>query len=466
MLKDKCILKNRLSLVLFVGVLLSCLLALVPNSVSAFDVYSVPNNNGTELFDSYHSLFGGCFFQSYDGYYYGSLLNDIDNCGYRYVNNHLSAVSSDSDKKVGESHFGFNRDRITSDGSAVRKGGYNILNTWDSSVINEYGQHAYNTLNNIRLTFQSCPPSGQSGNCVDGLNLRSNIDGYAIFIYAFKPVDGMSGSAGTVPRIESVGSGFNLYDNSGNYINTDDFNYSEYADSISSSLVWGGFTSSYLENLIPTDLSFMNLGDDYQYLIGSIPTFSDKYLKTTTLHFYPARGISYDWDLGGHRLGLDGYFNFLTYQMGGSYKNIGTTLDQFSFSDARFAISICSDSTECDYYSNFDSLYKSIHESSLSSPNPSTGSSNLFMSWFNVFNISFIFPFKSLFTSFSDNNCVNIPIIAGMVNSSSSTYCSWWSSDIRSVLTPVFNMISLMVLTGFIVHWLSEKSTTINIGGS
>ena len=85
-------------------------------------------------------------------------------------------------------------------------------------------------------------------------------------------------------------------------------------------------------------------------------------------------------------------------------------------------------------------------------------------SWFDVFHFDVLFPFTSLFTSFTNNRCVDIPIISSWIHSVDTQYCTWWSQDIRNTLTPVFNTFALMILFGFIIHWLNDSnSTTSNI---
>ena len=86
-------------------------------------------------------------------------------------------------------------------------------------------------------------------------------------------------------------------------------------------------------------------------------------------------------------------------------------------------------------------------------------------SWFNVFNFGVIFPFSSLFNSFTDNRCVDIPIIASWLSTSQSHVCTWWSNDIRSTLTPIFSTISLMILFGFIINWLKGSSSPLFSSG-
>lgn len=85
----------------------------------------------------------------------------------------------------------------------------------------------------------------------------------------------------------------------------------------------------------------------------------------------------------------------------------------------------------------------------------------------NLIKISFSNPFKPLFDLFkTGNTCVNVPIIAGMLKAPNSTYCSWFSSSTRDIVTPVIQISSLMLIFGYFIRWLSGHSgdNTINLG--
>lgn len=76
-----------------------------------------------------------------------------------------------------------------------------------------------------------------------------------------------------------------------------------------------------------------------------------------------------------------------------------------------------------------------------------------------IFNFNLLNPFAGIFGLFKPpSTCANIPTIARWVHSETSTVCSWWSSDVTSVLTPVFGIVSMMIVFGFLVHWLSGSS--------
>ena len=79
----------------------------------------------------------------------------------------------------------------------------------------------------------------------------------------------------------------------------------------------------------------------------------------------------------------------------------------------------------------------------------------------HLFNFSLFNPFNNIFSSFTDqSSCGSIPIISSMLHSNETTYCPWFNSTIRNVLTPVISMVSTMLLFGFFVSFL--KSSTGN----
>lgn len=84
----------------------------------------------------------------------------------------------------------------------------------------------------------------------------------------------------------------------------------------------------------------------------------------------------------------------------------------------------------------------------------------------SVFNFNVLNPFSGLFNLFANDCTGNIPIIASWLHAPSSTYTSWWcptdsTYGVRSTLTPVFGIASMMLLFGFVVRWLSHNSGDI-----
>lgn len=84
---------------------------------------------------------------------------------------------------------------------------------------------------------------------------------------------------------------------------------------------------------------------------------------------------------------------------------------------------------------------------------------DFFSSLVNQFVFSFTNPFQPIFNLFtSGDQCSQIPIIAGMLHSDQTTYCPWFDSSVRNILTPVFSLASVMLVFGFLVRWLGSSS--------
>lgn len=117
--------------------------------------------------------------------------------------------------------------------------------------------------------------------------------------------------------------------------------------------------------------------------------------------------------------------------------------------------------TECSSdFSSYVQKYKNLHNDLVSGMINNLGNSN-FVSWFDVFNFGILFPFTNFFDAFTDStSCVDVPIIGGMLSNPNARYCSWWSSDLRAIITPVFSVASIMLIFGFIIHWLRNGETT------
>lgn len=95
--------------------------------------------------------------------------------------------------------------------------------------------------------------------------------------------------------------------------------------------------------------------------------------------------------------------------------------------------------------------------------NRNTNSANGSAAGLNLgFNVPWIF--ENWFNLFSNNSCVNIPSLSGMIHSTESTICSPWSSSLRSVLTPMFSILTSMLVFGFVIRWLSHHSKEGSLG--
>lgn len=81
----------------------------------------------------------------------------------------------------------------------------------------------------------------------------------------------------------------------------------------------------------------------------------------------------------------------------------------------------------------------------------------------SMFSFTFLNPFIGIFELFNDSGCVSIPTIAGMVGSDETTYCPWFDSSVRNILTPVFGLSSMILLFGFAVRWLGSGGDAVTV---
>lgn len=82
-----------------------------------------------------------------------------------------------------------------------------------------------------------------------------------------------------------------------------------------------------------------------------------------------------------------------------------------------------------------------------------------FSSLVNLFNFGLINPFAPIFELFSDQStCASIPTLAGMLHSTETQVCPWFSAETRAIVTPVIGLSSMMLLFGFVVRWLGSGS--------
>lgn len=64
-------------------------------------------------------------------------------------------------------------------------------------------------------------------------------------------------------------------------------------------------------------------------------------------------------------------------------------------------------------------------------------------------------PFLNWFALFRDDTCVAIPTIRSWLGINETQVCSpWYGTPVRGVATPIFSILSGMILFGFIVRWL------------
>ena len=94
---------------------------------------------------------------------------------------------------------------------------------------------------------------------------------------------------------------------------------------------------------------------------------------------------------------------------------------------------------------------------------------DFFSSFVNLFRFNLLNPFQGIYDLFTPHqNCVDISTLASMIHSSQTVYCSWWSSSVVNIVTPVFALSSTMLLFGFFVSWLRSDAGdgSIDNGGT
>lgn len=53
--------------------------------------------------------------------------------------------------------------------------------------------------------------------------------------------------------------------------------------------------------------------------------------------------------------------------------------------------------------------------------------------------------------------CINIPVLASLLHSNETTYCSWWDTTVRSIVSPIVNIFLVCIVSGFIIKWLRSS---------
>lgn len=67
-------------------------------------------------------------------------------------------------------------------------------------------------------------------------------------------------------------------------------------------------------------------------------------------------------------------------------------------------------------------------------------------------------PVDNWFALFTNDSCVDLPTIASWFGETNYHICTPWSSNIRAVITPIFNTLITLILFTFVVHWLQGDS--------
>lgn len=75
------------------------------------------------------------------------------------------------------------------------------------------------------------------------------------------------------------------------------------------------------------------------------------------------------------------------------------------------------------------------------------------------FNFSIPNPLQSWFGGFSDSECIDIPNLALWIHSNETHICTPWPSSVRTVMTTIVTGLVMLLLFGFIIHWVKKNDT-------
>lgn len=157
-------------------------------------------------------------------------------------------------------------------------------------------------------------------------------------------------------------------------------------------------------------------------------------------------------------------FNMRLYADGASLWDVTPDSSGFRinfFTDSIYAITNYDDTPGSSIGSNTDSGadISNMPGSAENQYNHGSSEPDWFSSLTSLFNFNIFNPFAPLFGLFiNQDRCVNIPTLASMLHSNETQVCPWFDSSIRSIVTPVLGIASIMLLFGFVVHWLGARS--------
>lgn len=65
-------------------------------------------------------------------------------------------------------------------------------------------------------------------------------------------------------------------------------------------------------------------------------------------------------------------------------------------------------------------------------------------------------PISWFFSGLEVHSCYDITQLATLVHAPSNVYCSWFSSGLRDIVSPVINLLSTIIVIGFMYSWLKK----------
>lgn len=441
-------LRSRVRFILVGGVLSTLALALIPHYAYATTDYSSDTVDG--IFSA--NLWGGCHFRSMEitrengsslNAYLGDNFNNAYHssymCGYGFNNQDEFTWFSDDSAFANE--VAFSDGVYTPDFFQSMTGGY--IRNWGNFNDSPYASNTRNVIKRLHLHFDDTLTITPSSS--------SELSVYMPFVFVYDNVNGDLGASGMLPRIDKLLSDITFLKTNGDSLSSTDLTALEnqFYNSVNSSL---NLTCGAVPDNIPSDFV---LDNNHCYVYGSFLLNAGYTYYFDDIVLTPSLPATYNYSFEGSLINDSFRYDFLHYSDLDYTTGAFNTTSSLELGYFRFYMKMCMTESECQNYANsFESQAQNRINNTTGGFNGS-GDTNLFMSWFNVFNFGLVFPFTTFFNAFTDSQqCVNVPIIGGMLHNPNATYCSWWSSSIRSVLTPVFSIASIMLIFGFIMHWL------------
>lgn len=469
MRKSTCFFVNsspKKAVYLFGGVLSMLAFALISNPVSAVSSYNLTN-------PSFHSWGGliGCNTVVSDESITavgprGSILgvdSGAKGCGYYMKDGELKWYNDNSN-----SNFSIAFD------SSHQSVNYSLPNSYvEDSPRREDNYNGYG----FRSVLQTNNSSFDNDGYFNVPALSSSKFGNYFYFSIFR-LNGASSSMLVPSLILSDGNAPILSDSS-TIPNLDEFENDVYSTTILTFDSPKNYVPDYIYNELVSSYHIQN--DDWSEY-GFIGCFLPQYDFS-----YKIRELNFGSDTPLVQDPLQGKLSFHVYEVGignsenlpklnymfisniGSFKGI-SDIDSWNLtgfvSESYSGIYSCLN-TECSSdFSSYVQKYKNLHNDLVSGMINNLHNSN-YVSWFNVFSFGFLFPFTNFFNALTGSqSCVNVPIIGGMLSNPNAQYCSWWSNDIRSVLTPVFSIFSIMIIFGFLMSFLKGHSDPITAPSS
>lgn len=440
------------------GVLSALALALLPSPADAMQLAKFPDSD--YHFNSSSIIAGGCITTTANlstgiEWLVGTSLdptNITDPCHNRISDNPTPEhLSYDPDFSNGSSYIEYTGNTKTTDdyddGDIIRytqNFGSIPRNLYNATVGFNFGFGLNGEDNEFRTPVMD---SGAS-------------DSYTLFLYTYTSP---TGTTGYVPNFVSD---LTVYDINGNDISNTAYLDSTYKQEVLKKIKKSvNFACGDVSSLtpVPEEFDTSTFSNDSCFITFVVPTSANYQVKMNQFTFI---GASEDYQVKLENGNNIDRWRMSMFHMSDAYKTMGTNWNN-DLKHSLPVLQFLAPQTEEDghYMMNYAETLFANHEYNMTNRGTPPNNS-IYQNWWDVFTINFAFPFQNLFTSFTDNNCVDIPIIAGMLHAPSSHYCTWWSSSVRNVLTPVISMASLMVITGFIMSWLYERSTVLAINNS